>query len=66
MLAINHTKEYYGGFVSEDDAAREYDWRAISTYGLKAKTNFSYTKRDVLFIIEYPKLMRFEKQVLQS
>ena len=44
MLAINHTKEYYGGFKNEIEAAQEYDLRAISTYGLKAKTNFSYTK----------------------
>ena len=62
MLAINHTKEYYGGFRNEQDAAREYDYWAISTYGLKAKTNYNYTKREVLFILTNPKLMKFEKQ----
>ena len=61
MLAINHKKEYYGGFKNEVDAAKEYDIRAISTYGIKAKTNFCYSKKDVLFILQNPKLMKYEE-----
>lgn len=52
MITLNHYKEYKGGFDTEDDAARMYDRKSICTFGLKAKTNFDYTKDQVLEILK--------------
>ena len=52
MITLNHYKEYSGGFSDELEAARIYDRKSICTYGLKAKTNFSYTKQEVLEIVK--------------
>jgi hypothetical protein len=51
MITLNHFKDYKGGFDSEDEAARMYDRKSICTFGLKAKTNFDYTKRQVCEIL---------------
>lgn len=51
MITLNHYKEYKGGFESEEEAARMYDKKSICTFGLKAKTNFDYSKREVLEIL---------------
>ena len=52
MITLNHYKEYNGGFSDEFEAARVYDKKSICTFGLKAKTNNSYTKRQVLEILK--------------
>ena len=52
MITLNHYKEYNGGYDCEDDAARIYDKKSICTFGLKAKTNFDYTKQEVLEILK--------------
>lgn len=52
MITLNHYKEYKGGFDSEYDAARMYDKKSICTFGLKAKTNFDYTKHEVIDILQ--------------
>ena len=51
MITLNHYKEYKGGFETEDEAALMYDRKSICTFGLKAKTNFDYTKLQVLEIL---------------
>eukprot|EP00343_Euplotes_focardii_P001299 CAMPEP_0205803656 /NCGR_PEP_ID=MMETSP0205-20121125/6392_1 /ASSEMBLY_ACC=CAM_ASM_000278 /TAXON_ID=36767 /ORGANISM="Euplotes focardii, Strain TN1" /LENGTH=276 /DNA_ID=CAMNT_0053072117 /DNA_START=17 /DNA_END=847 /DNA_ORIENTATION=+ len=51
MITLNHYKEYNGGFDDEETAARKYDKKSICTFGLKAKTNFNYTKAEVLTIL---------------
>jgi len=51
MITLNHYKEYKGGFEDEDSAAKMYDKKSICTFGLKAKTNFDYTKAEVLSIL---------------
>ncbi|CAI2374765.1 unnamed protein product [Moneuplotes crassus] len=51
MITLNHYKEYKGGFETEDEAAKMYDKKSICTFGLKAKTNFNYNKRQVLEIL---------------
>jgi hypothetical protein len=48
----NLKKHYIGSISTEDKAARIYDRHAILTHGLRAKTNFSYTKQQILMIIE--------------
>ena len=37
-------KLYIGGIDTEEEAAKVYDEMAITINGIKAKTNFSYTK----------------------
>jgi hypothetical protein len=51
MITLNHFKEYKGGFEDELSAARFYDKKSICTFGLKAKTNFNYTKNEVLALL---------------
>lgn len=51
LISINQFKKYFGAITSELDAARFYDRKSIATFGLKAKTNFSYTKKQVLDIL---------------
>lgn len=51
MITLNHFKEYNGGFSDEFEAAKVYDRKSICTFGLKAKTNFDYTKKQVLEIL---------------
>lgn len=43
----NLRKHYIGSISTELKAARVYDRHAIQTHGLRAKTNFSYTKRQI-------------------
>lgn len=38
------SKRYVGSACTEEEAARVYDKRSIVSAGLKAKTNFAYTK----------------------
>ena len=52
MITLNHYKEYKGGFDCEEDAAKMYDRKSICTFGLKAKTNYNYTKQEVLEILK--------------
>ena len=52
MITLNHYKEYNGGFSCEHEASRVYDRKSICTFGLKAKTNNSYTKKEVLDILK--------------
>ena len=44
-------KHYVGSICSEERAARIYDRHAILTHGLKAKTNYSYSKAQVLTLL---------------
>ena len=43
-MQLNQQKKYKGQIRTERLAARVYDKRAIFAYGIKAKTNFNYTK----------------------
>lgn len=48
----NLKKHYVGSITSEERAARIYDRHAILTHGLRAKTNYSYTKAQVQLLLE--------------
>ena len=48
----NYRKKFLGQIRSENLAARIYDKRAIMTNGLKAKTNFDYTKRQLRKLLQ--------------
>ncbi len=51
MIMGKNKKQYIGAIENEAEAALIYDWHAIITLGLKAKTNFSYTGEELLGII---------------
>lgn len=43
LIMINNKKYYKGSYLSEEIAARIYDFMAIKFFGMKARTNFIYT-----------------------
>lgn len=51
MLA-NKSKHYVGKLSSQHQAARIYDRIQIYEFGIQARTNFSYTKEEVMRILE--------------
>lgn len=59
-MAMGHSKKrYYGAIVSELKAAKIYDKFAILAHGInvflfnsKAKTNFSYSKKEIESFLE--------------
>ena len=59
LLSLSALKQYIGGFLSEEDAAIMYDRKSIATFGLKAKTNFSYSKAQILRILSEEKAIKF-------
>lgn len=50
LISVNKKKTYIGTFTSQYDAAKEYDKYSIVLNNLSAKTNFNYTKDDILCI----------------
>ena len=48
---INQKKVYLGAIKTETIAARFYDYIAIISQGLNAKTNFSYSATDLMRIV---------------
>jgi hypothetical protein len=47
MMVLNKTKSYIGSYTSEEIAGRIYDILAIKYRGIKARTNFKYTKNQL-------------------
>ena len=54
MIMGNFKKFYIGGIKTELDAARLYDKLAVFYHGMEAKTNFTYTKKDIEVLIAEP------------
>lgn len=48
----NLKKHYIGSINSEEKAAKIYDRHAILTHGLRAKTNYSYTKAQIVTMLQ--------------
>ena len=44
LMMIDQAKKYIGSYRTEEEAARVYDKYSILVNGIKAKTNFSYTR----------------------
>lgn len=48
VMVMNNNHKYFSGQIkSEDLAARIYDRYALQTMGLRAKTNFAYTRAEL-------------------
>jgi hypothetical protein len=52
MVMSNNLKYFSGQITQEEMAARIYDRYALQTMGLRAKTNFSYSSRELQVIIQ--------------
>ncbi|TNV83479.1 hypothetical protein FGO68_gene3610 [Halteria grandinella] len=52
LVMVNREKKYLGSMPNEEGAARLYDRVVIQQQGLKAKTNFSYTRDDLAQILK--------------
>ena len=48
----NMMKFYSGSITNEEDAARVYDKYSIKTLGLRAKTNYDYTRKELIEILK--------------
>ena len=48
----NQKKSYSGSIRDEMEAAKMYDKLVIKNLGLRAKTNFDYTKNDLRKVIQ--------------
>ena len=51
LITIKKRKTYIGSYRSERDAALAFDFYSILLHSLTAKTNFSYTKEDIVEMI---------------
>ena len=54
---VNRKKKYLGTLPSEEMAAKFYDKVAVQYQGVKAKTNFQYSKAQILQILRTPALL---------
>lgn len=62
MIMGNFKKMYFGAIEDEEEAARFYDKLAIVSHGIKARTNFDYTRRDIIDILNEEGLSRVWNQ----
>ena len=51
---FNFRKFYVGRILTELEAAKIYDKLAIFYHGIQAKTNFKYTKADIINLVSEP------------
>ena len=52
MISIKKRKTYIGTYDDQREASKAFDFYSLLLHGLKAKTNSSYTKEEVLTMIE--------------
>ena len=52
FISINTRKTYLGTFSTQEEAAKTFDLYSILVHGLSAKTNFDYTKNEIINIVE--------------
>jgi len=62
MIMGNFKKMYFGAIENEADAALFYDKLAIISHGIKARTNFNYTREDIIEILNDESLSRVWNQ----
>jgi hypothetical protein len=51
MISINKRKSYIGTFSWQKEAAYAFDYYSLLIHGLAAKTNFTYTKDELMGLI---------------
>ena len=58
LVMVNRKKKYLGTLPDEELAARFYDKVAIQNQGVKAKTNFTYSKEEIVEILKLENLIQ--------
>ena len=58
MIMGNFKKMYVGAIVDEIEAARIYDKLAILSHGIQARTNFDYSREEIIDILNDESLLR--------
>lgn len=58
LIMVNKKKRYIGTISTEIEAARLYDKVAIQNHGVKARTNYDYTKEEILNVLNEPTILR--------
>lgn len=53
LISINNKKTYIGSYSSEQEAARAFDYNSIMLHELSARTNFAYTKLEIMSLINH-------------
>ena len=56
-MMIEKKKTYIGTFKTEEEAARTYDRYSILINGINAKTNFEYTKAEIVDLLSQASFM---------
>jgi hypothetical protein len=51
LIMVKKKKKYLGIYPNEEEAAKIYDRVALKYHGIKAKTNYKYTKEEVAKIV---------------
>ena len=51
MISINKRKSYIGTFSSQQEAAEAFDYYSVLIHGGSAKTNYSYTKNQLMTLV---------------
>ena len=51
LITVNKRKTYIGSYESERDAAIAFDFYSILLHSLRAKTNFNYSKKEIMCMI---------------
>ena len=52
LISVNKRKTYIGSYDTERECAVAFDFHCILVHGLKARTNFSYTKGDLVSMLQ--------------
>ena len=60
LIMVEKKKRYVGSFSNEEEAARAYDKVALQHHGIKAKTNFDYSKEELENILNSPHLLKLD------
>ena len=60
LIMVEKKKRYVGSFSNEEEAARAYDKVALQHHGIKAKTNFDYSKEELENILNAPHLLKLD------
>lgn len=66
MIVKGIAKKYLGAISSEQRAAKLYDKYAIIIQGLQAKTNYQYTKKEVINLLEEEDEIVTENSLLEQ
>jgi hypothetical protein len=51
LIMVKKVKKYLGSYSNEEEAARIYDKVALKYHGIKAKTNYNYSKEEIEKIV---------------